>query len=131
MFDSEGNALLVRKPRGEHSWDRRVAFYSTEPRTLDRTAAYLLDLGIPTQRAVRPHSKGHLGTKQVEELKVAPGREHYARFAETVGSSIRRKAVVLDALAASYVDDMSAHRRSMQAQGVAVRRLRRDAGGRY
>jgi hypothetical protein len=132
LFDSEGNAQLLPKPtRGPQSFDRRVAFYSTDLRTLAIADHYMESLGITTKiRAVSP-SVGHKGSRQVHELEVRANREAYARFATLVGSSIGRKATVLAALAASYVDDIPGRRREMQAVGAATRRARRDAGGTY
>lgn len=132
LFDSEGNTMLMPVPKqGPRSWYRRVSFYSTNETTLDTTAAYLLDLGLPTRRLVRKPTVGHLGNRPVFELSLRHSRENFATFAHTVGSSIPRKQKVLDSLAPSYCDDLSEVRREMQAKGVLIRIARRETGGRY
>lgn len=132
MFDSEGNALCVPKPSvGPLSWDRRVALYGTDTATLDAAERHLAALGLPTRRTSVKPSAGHLGSRPVYELRLRAGREHYARFVAVVGSTIPRKAEVLVLLPTTYVDDVSACRRTMQSRGVATRVARREAGGRY
>lgn len=103
MFDSEGNACLVPKPyHGPGSWERRVAFYSTEHATLDRLDRYLTVLDLPTTRTTVKPSAGHLGTRPVEQLRVRSSRANFARFAALVGSNIIRKQLVLDRIPETY-----------------------------
>lgn len=132
MFDSEGNASLYPKPKsGPRSWDRRVAFYSTNEITIGRTAEYLTELNLETRTSLVTPSRGHKGRRPVLELLLRPGREQYERFASLVGSSIQRKASTLRLLPASYCDDLDQVCREMQARRVAIGRARRDAGGKY
>lgn len=134
LFDSEGNALLLPKPRsGPRSFDRRVAFYSTDEGTLALAGGHLSALGIMARRGytASPDAPGHKGSRPVRELLVAPGAANYRAFGRLVGSSIPRKVVVLDALPGSYCADPSEVRREMQAAGVATRLARKAAGGRY
>jgi hypothetical protein len=128
LFDSEGNAQLLPKPaRGPRSWDRRVSFYSTDQTTLDTAEMHLGSLGMPCIRSLQTPSEGHIGSKPVWELKIRSSREHYARFAQVVGSSISRKRAVLDALPGSYQEDRSAYCREAQLRGAQTRRARTDA----
>ena len=47
LFDSEGNAQLVKRPSlGPNSYQRRVAMYSTNLMTLQQGLHYLIHLGI-------------------------------------------------------------------------------------
>lgn len=132
LFDSEGNAQLTPVPqRGERSYSRRVSFYSTNEETLDLATTHLGALGLSTRRRIVKPSAGHIGIRPVHELALRGSKGQYATFAETVGSSIQRKQMTLTALVASYCDDRSAVCREAQLRGVAVRRARRDAGGRY
>lgn len=125
LFDSEGNALLIPLPRrGPRSYCRRVAVYSTNECTLARTARYLLGLGMATRLNRQRPSEGHMGSKQVWELAIRSSRANYEAFAATVGSSIQRKQSVLDALAASYCDDLAAACREAGAAGAATKRTR-------
>lgn len=131
LFDSEGNAQLTPLKRGARSFGRRVAIYSTDKATLACAAWDLALLEIQTRTTLHSSSAGHLGTKPVYQLAVVPGPEQYARFRDLIGSSISRKQMTLEAIANSYCTDISAVRREMQLAGVASRRARRDAGGKY
>jgi hypothetical protein len=132
LFDSEGCAYLRRRPLvGPESWQRSVTFTSTNTITLDRAARYLAALGIDSYRLSNKLGAGHKGTKPVFRQHVRGSREQYMRFASAVGSSIGRKQQVLDSMAGTYVEDMSAKRREMQARGVASRLSRRNEGGQY
>lgn len=103
MFDSEGNVSLVPKPwRGPGSWERRIAFYSTEPRTLDRLDDFLRALDLPTTRTVVRPSAGHLGSRVVEQLRVRSSRDYFQRFASLIGSNIGRKQDVLNLIPTTY-----------------------------
>lgn len=125
LFDSEGNASLIPKPRrGTRSYGRRVAIYSTSAATLARTTGYLGILEIGTRLHPQRPSAGHKGSRPVSELAVRGSQASYEAFASIVGSSIRRKQAVLDALPLSYVADMSAVRREMQAKGAMTRKAR-------
>jgi hypothetical protein len=128
LFDSEGNAQLCKLRRGESSYSRRVAFYSTRRETLEIAVRYLDDLGIPTILRATKNSATHKGTKVVHELVVRASRANYSRFADLVGSSIRRKTDALQAIVATYHPDLSAARRASQRLGAAAkhRKLIRD-----
>lgn len=129
LFDSEGNVTVCRSNVSANAWNRRVAIYSTTAKTLERAERYLTSLGIRTIRYIERPSAGHKGTKVVMQVRVQPGRENFARFAELVGSSIGRKRNALNSIAETYQPD--GHCARAQALGAAVRRARRDAGGRY
>ena len=124
LFDSEGNALCVRKPRGPFSWDRRVAMFSTNTGTLDAALNHLACLGIESRITKWNHSAGHKGTKQVFCLSVACGKVSYQTFADIVGSSIARKQRVLELLPTTYHPDISRRRREIQLIGAAVKHAR-------
>lgn len=103
LFDSEGNVQLTPKPwNGPASWERRVAFYSTEPATLDTLVTTLDSLGLPSTRLVRRPTAGHLGSRTVEQVRIRSGRAYFERFAEVIGSNIARKQAVLDRLPTTY-----------------------------
>lgn len=134
LFDSEGNAHCAPNHTAgrSRSWQRRVGFYSTDQKTLAIAALYLSALGVRLRplSSVTP-SAGHKGTKPVYELSLIGSRENYARFGDLIGSSIQRKRVALQRMVTTYHPDRSLAAREAQAKGVAVRRARRDAGGRY
>lgn len=102
LFDSEGNAQLwLNAKMGPNSYHRRVAFYSTDMRTLATASEYLDWLGVA--HSIRPtkNSASHKGTKVVYELRMVR-RAGFSRFFEMVGSSIPRKHKTLAAIVSSY-----------------------------
>lgn len=121
LFDSEGNASLCRRKKYEHSFSRRVSFYSTNKATLRRAARYLATIGLSSRWSPVKPSAGHLGTLPVFELAVRSSRENYATFARLVGSSIGRKRRVLEALPKSYSPDISESCRRAQLKGAAAK----------
>lgn len=122
LFDSEGNVQLTLLKRGQASYSRRVAMFSTEVSTLERARAYLRDLGIEATIGATKNSASHKGSKVVFVLRVLSSKTQYSTFAEKVGSSIGRKAAGLTNLVASYAEDRSAACRRGQLLGVAARR---------
>lgn len=103
LFDSEGNAQLTPKPwRGPGSWERRVAFYSTESSTLLAAQEHMAALGMPS--TIRPHRSGpgHLGSRPVEQLRLTSSRDLFLRFSTVIGSSILRKQITLDLIPTTY-----------------------------
>lgn len=103
LFDSEGNAQLWLNTRnGPHSYHRRVAFYSTEIRTLWRAAEFLDWLEIPNSIRATTNSASHKGRRTVFELRVCR-RAGFTAFSTVVGSSIQRKQDRLAAIASSYL----------------------------
>lgn len=129
LFDSEGNAQLAKLKKGQNSYTRRVAFYSTNLDTINRTIKYLDRLDLPTRLSTRKATKGHLGTKPVYEVRLRDSKSNYERFATIVGSSIGRKQLRLDAIFESY-SPPGFHARA-QAAGALVRNARKAAGGKY
>lgn len=130
LFDSEGNAQLVHRPRvSPNAYQRRVSFYSTSVETIEMAADALSGLGLRTIRSHVKPTAGHLGSKPVIELRLAASRSAYALFADEVGSTILRKQRVMEAIPTSY--QPPGHHARIQAKGVESRRARRDAGGRY
>jgi hypothetical protein len=129
MFDSEGNVYLSPARVSANAWNRRVAFFSTEPTTLDRAARYLADLSITTRRRPWPGGGKRKGTKPVEALLVRNSHDNFRLFADLVGSTIERKQAVLRRLPTTY--QPPGHHARAQAVGAESRRQRRDAGGRY
>lgn len=103
LFDSEGNATLVRK-RKNHQYCRRISFYSTALHTLQRAAGYLQQSRISTGISSVKPSQGHKGTLPVFELRILGSKENYALFHQLIGSSIQRKAIVLAKIPGSYSD---------------------------
>lgn len=125
LFDSEGNATLTQKSGyGAESFNRSVAFYSTNMETLTRADAYLNRLGITTRLRQMRHSVGHLGTKPTFELAVRHDRENFLRFAWLVGSNLARKRATLLALPLSYQADPAESCRSAQLIGAAAKHQR-------
>jgi hypothetical protein len=129
FFDAEGNAQLTKAKVSANSWHRRVAYFGTDVGLLHRAERHLNRLGIATQFRSTSPSQGHLGTRPVFELRVAPGLGNYSSFCEQVGSTIGRKAAVLALIPKSYQE--AGHHARAQVKGAAVRRARRDAGGVY
>ena len=130
LFDSEGNASLVHRPKvSAHAYGRRVSFYSTEAELLSKAERGLQEFGLRVLKRQTKNSSSHIGSKPVFEIKLASSREAYETFADEIGSSIARKQAVLDAIPNSY--QPPGHHARAQAKGVEVRRRRRDAGGRY
>ena len=71
LFDSEGNAQLWLYPRrGGNAYHRRIAFYSTELRTLDRALEYLSWLEVSATIRATKNSASHKGDKTVFELRI-------------------------------------------------------------
>jgi hypothetical protein len=126
LFDSEGNASLSKIRRYQHSFTRRVSFYSTNKRTLAIARKYLAELGLQTITRAMKASAGHKGTKPVFELVLVAGRQHYARFAALVGSNIARKQRTLVALPRSYTQNIAAACRAAQLKGAAAKNRRRE-----
>lgn len=132
LFDSEGNVVCVPKPyQGPRSWDRRIAFFSTNQETLHMGLAYLADLKIVSVIRGWPPSDSHHGSKPVFALLLKNGRENYASFARDVGSSIARKSDRINKLPETYHPDLSDAYREAQLKGAAVRNARKLAGGKY
>lgn len=130
LFDSEGNAQLLHRPAiSPAAYQRRVSIYSTDEDTIETAAAALGTLGLGVCRSLVRATAGHLGSKPVYELRLAASRAAFATFAHEVGSSIKRKQKVLDAIPLSY--QPPGHHARIQAQGVAVRNARAAAGGTY
>lgn len=103
MFDSEGNATCIPMPKlGPGSWGRRIAFFSTTPKTLTLAQTYLLRVGIASYVAPWTSSKGHLGTRQVFGLVVNGGHENYSLFGVRVGSTIKRKMDAIRLIPTTY-----------------------------
>lgn len=124
LFDSEGNAALIKRTGKERSFQRRASMYSTNQNTLNRAVAMLDSLGIPAKVRTTKNSATHLGSKTVYELLVRPSRSNYRKFLMLVGSSIYRKRLVLESIVASYQDDISACCRDAQLRGAATKRAR-------
>lgn len=122
LFDGDGNTQLLRL--AGNSYQRRIAIYSSYIETLNTAAAYLSELSIPTLLNPTKNSSSHLGTKTVYELRVRSSKTNYIRFAELVGSTIKRKRVVINAIPASYKPDLSQHCRDIQLKGAKTRRER-------
>lgn len=101
MFDSEGNAQCLKIPKWENSYQRRIAFYSTDTGTLDKVSDYLAKLGIASVLRPTKSSASHKGTKPVFELKV-PRQENMTEFVRLVGSSISRKSLTLQKISATF-----------------------------
>lgn len=130
LFDSEGNAQLLHRPKvSPAAYQRRVAIYSTSIDTIEMAEGAFAVLNMGTRRSEVKPTAGHLGSKPVYELRLAASKDSYARFAEEVGSSIRRKQIVLDAIPRSY--QPPGHHARIQERGVVTRRARAAAGGRY
>jgi len=125
FFDSEGNASCLPNRRFPNCTHKRVSMYSTNHETLDRAAAYLGMLGIPSTVLGMRSSAGHLGSKQVYCLRVRSSRENYHRFLSLIGSSIERKRAAMLAIVESYCADLPAALRAAQQRGVASRRRNR------
>lgn len=124
LFDSEGNAQILHRPKiGLNSYQRRVAIYSTDLATLRIAAGYLHALGIRHAIRLTKNSASHKGTKPVSELRLCR-REAFQAFAVLVGSSIGRKQAALQRIAATYQKDPSASARAAQLKGAATRRAR-------
>jgi hypothetical protein len=95
---------------------RRVSFYNTDPDTIGRLCEHLRAVGLPYRSRLMTASAGYYGRRQVTELALSSSQPTYTRFASEIGSSISRKQTTLDAIAVSYVADMAAVRREMQAK---------------
>jgi hypothetical protein len=121
LFDSEGNAQLTPLRISPNSFHRRIAIYSTEVSTLNKASLYLTSLDIPTTMRATKSSAGHKGTKTVYELKVRSSRNNFQLFSEKIGSSIKRKQIVLNAIPSSYHPDFSQHCREAQLKGAAAK----------
>lgn len=121
LFDSEGNACLRKNGISENSYGRRIAIYSTNIDTLSNAKNYLHNLGITTSINPTKNSISHKGTKVVYELRVLGNIKNYKLFSELVGSSIKRKQTILDAIPESYSKDDSFYR-TAQLKGAESKR---------
>ena len=129
LFDSEGTATLCRmKVRGY--WDRQIVIHSTDSKLLLVAAKRMLRLDIPSVLTSVKKSMTHLGDKPVYRLRVRCSRGNYSRFAKLIGSTIRRKRKILEALPGSY-SDQAVYTRLGQARGVVTRLRRKQNGGKY
>lgn len=126
LFDSEGNAQLVKLPKWENSYHRRIAMYSTLMTTLLRAQGYLADLGITAKIFTTKNSATHLGKKTVYELKLKSGRGNFDKFATLVGSCIPRKQDSMNRIVSTYCDDLPAMCRAAQLKGAETRRVKRE-----
>jgi hypothetical protein len=106
FFDSEGSASIAHRPNlSPNAIERKIAMYSTAPDTLSRAEQYLQRLGIASVTTSRDgRQPGRYGTLRIYELRIRAGQAQYESFARLVGSSIQRKAVVLERLHRSYRD---------------------------
>lgn len=104
LFDSEGNAQFSVSSRGENSFYRRVAIYSTARGTIDRAAEFLDWLDVPHSIRATKNSSSHLGSKTVFELRMTR-QDGFRRFLEMVGSNIERKHDALVKIVSSYQDE--------------------------
>lgn len=132
LFDSEGNVVCVPKPtKGERSWDRRVAIFSTNADALV-AAQKSLDV-FSIKSSIKPwiSSAGHLGTLPVMALVLVASKDNFSNFRSVVGSSIYRKQAALDKIPGTYCADLSQACREAQLRGVAVRKLRQVQRGYY
>jgi hypothetical protein len=123
MFDSEGNANLSKSNMSKRSFNRRIAFYSTNHQTIEISSSYLDRLSIPNIIRETSNSNSHKGSLVVFELRVLR-REGFEKFAALIGSSIRRKAEIIAAIPKSYRP--AGHHDRAQALGVIARRANRD-----
>jgi hypothetical protein len=121
LFDSEGNAQFGRTQGGPHCYQRRIAIYSTNRKTLNVAAQYLADLHIPSVIRTANTGVGHKGSRTVYELRVIGGRANLTRFGLNVGSSIARKCYSMLAMVISYRPDFAAHCRAAQLKGAATK----------
>lgn len=102
VFDSEGNASLLKSKISLNSWNRRVSMYSTDYETITKIESYLLQLGMPNVTRKMKATKGHKGTKPVYEIKLRSSQENFQCFYSLVGSSIKRKNDVLERIPKTY-----------------------------
>lgn len=124
LFDSEGNVQLLRMKRiSENSYCRRIAIYSTNRKTLNKASVYLNILKIKNNIKPIKSSEGHLGKKQVYELKIIGGRENYIKFGNIISSSIRRKRDILNSFEDSYRPNND-YLKLAQTKGAMVKRKR-------
>lgn len=125
LFDSEGNACIIRTKRGPESFHRRISMSSTRVETLETASDHLGALGIISQiRATKSHlHPSHKGTKVVFELKVLR-RPSMQAFAAVVGSSIGRKQATLNLISSTFQADPSEAARRKQRIGAATRHRR-------
>ena len=124
LFDSEGNAQLIKLKRGNNSYGRRVSIFSTNSQTLFRASKYLSEIGINSAIRETKNSDSHKGRKTVFELNIRSSKENYRKFRDFVGTNIERKKVVLDKIVNSYVDDLSQHYRLAQLKGATSKKMR-------
>lgn len=130
MFDSEGNTQLLHQPKvSPAAFKRRVAFYNTDPEIVENLTIHLEALDFKTIRYIQKPGRNHFGTKPVIEIRLSNSREAFSRFAIEIGSSIARKQIVLDAIPGSY--QPPGHHARAGRKGVATRKARQLAGGRY
>ena len=122
LFDGDGNTQLLSLHG--NSYQRRIAIYSSYVETLHAAAKYLNELGIPTLLGATKNSATHYGSKTVYELRVRSSKINYMRFSELIGSSIKRKRDIIEAIPQSYRPDLSQHCREAQLKGATARRER-------
>jgi hypothetical protein len=121
LFDSEGNAQLDLIKNFDHSYRRRIAFYSTNINTLETAKTYLAALDITSSIKNQTNSKSHKGTKPVFELRIYSNKANFERFSQTVSSNIERKRIVINKMAGSYCTNTKEHYRSAQRKGAAAK----------
>lgn len=126
LFDSEGNAQLMKYKQWENSYHRRVAMYSTLMPTLLMAQEYLSDLGIATKIYTTKNSATHIGPKTVYELKLKSGMGNFSKFSTMVGSCIPRKQKSLEKIVFTYCDDLPTMCRAAQSKGAATKRMKRE-----
>lgn len=121
LFDSEGNAQLLARPKTSvNSYGRRIAIYNTELESLKTASLYLARLEIKSYIwPLKKHSPR--AKKQLYELKIRASAENFSKFNERVSSTIKRKRFVLEALPLSYSADPAADCRSRQTRGARAR----------
>ena len=121
LFDSEGNAQLLKLKKWKNSYHRRVAMFSTVQATLKRAKRYLKRLGIVAKIVSHKNSKGHKGKKKVYQLKLKCSKGNFSLFSTIVGSSIGRKKRALGSIVDTYCRDLSASFRAAQLKGAATK----------
>jgi hypothetical protein len=132
LFDSEGNVVCGKKrSQRPNSWDRRVAFFSTNMDTLEQALWYLERLGMSARIVPWCRSAGHRGTRPVFALVLYACRDNFEKFARIVGSSIDRKMTPLGLLPTTYHPDLKAARREAQLRGVSARKRNQLERGTY
>jgi LAGLIDADG-like domain len=131
FFDSEGNASCSPHPSGPRSWTRNVRMFSTDKERLIRAIAYLDALSIAARLRRTRNSASHKGTLTVWVATLVGSKANFLRFGRLIGSHIARKRDALERMVGTYHPDISQACREARLKGNAIRRARRDAGGKY